>query len=256
MRSRVRDEVSEATEPAAATGLLPEPGFVLIHGAMLGGWIWERLEPLLNGPALAVDLPGRGSRPADLARVTLRDAVDSVLSDVEELDSDRVVLVAHSLGGILVPALIERLGDRVVQTVYVGAVVPTPGEAYLDVLPTADRLFLRLILRIQRKGPITPAWAARRALCNDLDEATTRRVAERLTREIPRLYSDPVTGGRAPDVPSLYIRLTRDQAVSAAMQDQSIERLAGVRVESLDAGHLPMLGQPERVAAVLNRVAG
>jgi pimeloyl-ACP methyl ester carboxylesterase len=229
-------------------------GFVLLHGAMLGGWIWERVAPLLNGPALAVDLPRRGSRPADVTRVTLQDAIEAVAGDVEAFPPERLVLVAHSLSGILVPALVSRFPRRIVQTVFVSAAVPVPGRSYLEMLPTGERLFLRLVLWLQRKGPLVPAWAARRALCNDLDEATTRLVLQRLTREVPRFYSDPVPGEIPSHVPSLYVRLTRDQAASTATQDESIARLPAPRVETLETGHLPMLGQPERLAAMLNAV--
>lgn len=54
-------------------------GFVLIHGSELGAWLWERLVPLLRRPAPAVDLPGRGSRPADRRSLSLEDAVGSVV---------------------------------------------------------------------------------------------------------------------------------------------------------------------------------
>jgi pimeloyl-ACP methyl ester carboxylesterase len=66
-----------------------EVGFVLIHGSQLGVWLWERLVPLLRRPALAVDLPGRGSRPADRRSLLLQDAVDSVTKDVETWGVDR-----------------------------------------------------------------------------------------------------------------------------------------------------------------------
>lgn len=33
---------------------------VLVHGAGMGSSCWDRLVPLLDGPAVAVDLPGRG----------------------------------------------------------------------------------------------------------------------------------------------------------------------------------------------------
>src|SRR5262245_7319889 len=36
-------------------------GLVLLHGAMLARWIWERAVPRLARPALAVDFPGRGT---------------------------------------------------------------------------------------------------------------------------------------------------------------------------------------------------
>jgi pimeloyl-ACP methyl ester carboxylesterase len=139
-------------------------GFVLLHGAMLGRWIWDRVTPLLDRPALAVDLPGRGTTPAEITEVALGDAVDSVVADVDGGPFKQVVLVAHSLSGILVPAVTARIGDRVAHTVFVGAAVPRPGNSYLDVLPASQRLFLRVVLAIQRSGPRTPPWATRRSL--------------------------------------------------------------------------------------------
>jgi len=142
-----------------------------------------------------------------------------------------------------------------VHTVFAGAAVPVPGEAYLDSLPASERLFLRLILRLQKKGPLTPAWAARQSLSNDLDEATTRQVVERLTRKVPRLYSDPVPGQLDADVRSLYVRLAQDKAVSGTTQDPPVARLPGTRVETPETRHLPMSGQPERLAAILSSLA-
>ena len=227
-------------------------GFVLLHGAMLGRWIWDRLTPLLDRASLAVDLPGRGIKPADITDLALGDAVDSVVSDVEAWPIKQVVLVAHSLSGILVPAVTTRLGDRVAHAVFVGAAVPSPGESYLDVLPASQRLFLRLVLTIQRSGPLTPPWATRRALCNDLDDPTTHLVIGRLTREAPRFYCDPVPGEMPQRMPKLYVKLTRDRAFSSALQHKMITRLQTTRVETIEAGHLPMLGHASRLAAILN----
>ncbi len=240
---------SEASQP---TG--DELGFVLLHGAMLGRWIWARVEPLLAGPALAVDLPGRGTRPADVTKLTLDDVIDSVTADVESWPVDQVVLVAHSLCGILIPALISRLPRRAVHAVFVSAAVPEPGASYLDVLPISQRLFLRLVLLTQRKGLLTPGWAARRALCNELDEPTTRLVLDRLTREAPGLYGAPVPGDIPASIPTLYVKLSADHGFSPALQDQMIARLHDTRLEEIDAGHLPMLGHPDQLAAILNSI--
>ena len=46
-------------------------GVVLVHGGTCAADIWDEVLPLLNFPAVAVDLPGRGKNPADLASVTL-----------------------------------------------------------------------------------------------------------------------------------------------------------------------------------------
>src|SRR5215510_12628484 len=99
-------------------------GFVLLHGAMLGRWIWQRVEPRLEAPVLALDFPGRGSNPADVRAVTLGDVVATVVADVEEWPTDRVVLVAHSLGGIVVPGVLSLIPRRIAHVVFVSAAVP------------------------------------------------------------------------------------------------------------------------------------
>ncbi|HEX4015261.1 MAG TPA: alpha/beta fold hydrolase, partial [Frankiaceae bacterium] len=56
---------------------------VLVHGGMHGAWCWDPVRPYLVTPSIAVDLPGRGSRPADLAAVSLDDSVAAVLEDAD-----------------------------------------------------------------------------------------------------------------------------------------------------------------------------
>jgi pimeloyl-ACP methyl ester carboxylesterase len=231
-----------------------EVGLVLLHGAMLGRWIWERVEPLLAAPAVAVDFPGRGERPADITMVRLGDVVDSVVADIEAWPTDQVVVVAHSLSGIVVPGVISRLPRRIVHVVYVSAAVPRPGASYLESLPAAQRLFLRFALLTQKKGLLSPPWATKRALCNDLDEPTTTLAIDGLTREAPGIYNDPVPGDIPASMPTTYVRLTSDRALSPAVQDKMIARLHEPRVEEIDAGHLPMLGHPDELASVLNLV--
>jgi pimeloyl-ACP methyl ester carboxylesterase len=219
---------------------------------MLGGWIWDRVEPRLAGPALSVDFPGRGDRPADVTRVTLGGVIDSVVADVDSWPTDQFVLVAHSLSGIVVPSLISRFPRRVAQVVFVSGAVPKPGASYLDALPLLQRISLRFVLLTQRKGLLSPAWATRRALCNDLDEPTTHLVVDNVTREAPGIYSEPVPGQLPASMPTTYVKLGSDRAFSPAVQGRMISRLPNPRVEEIDTGHLPMLGRPDQLAAVCN----
>ena len=56
--------------------------FVLVHGASHGAWCWERMTPHLAGAAIALDLPGRGSRPAPLEAIVVDDGVDAVVETI------------------------------------------------------------------------------------------------------------------------------------------------------------------------------
>ena len=84
---------------------------VLVHGGGLGKNCWEPLLPFLDGDVVAVDLPGRGDRPADLSKVGIADFVDAVVDDLESRDLHDVLEWGLS---ILVPEkqdrFIESLG--------------------------------------------------------------------------------------------------------------------------------------------------
>jgi pimeloyl-ACP methyl ester carboxylesterase len=79
-------------------------------------------------------------------------------------------------------------------------------------------------------------------------------VIDSLTREAPGFYSEPIPGGIPDSMPTMYLRLTADKAFAPEVQDRLIARLHKLRVEQIDAGHLPMLGHPDQIAAKLNAV--
>ncbi|MGE4605761.1 MAG: alpha/beta fold hydrolase, partial [Myxococcota bacterium] len=56
--------------------------FILVHGGAHGAWCWERMSPHLVGAVVALDLPGRGSRPASLEAITVDDWVDAVVEAI------------------------------------------------------------------------------------------------------------------------------------------------------------------------------
>lgn len=231
-------------------------GFVLVHGAELGSWLWDPMTPLLERPSVAADLPGRGSRPAKARTVTLETAVGSLVEDVGGCGTDRVVVVAHSFSGVLVPPVVDRVGDKVAAVVFVGATVPEEAHSWADLLPVPQRMFLHVLYRVRPDGVLSPAGLNRRQLCNDLDESTTAWFLECRVPEPPRLLLDAVSPAALPSsLPCHYVRLARDRSLSDAARDRSIDRLENVTVHDLDTGHLPMLSRPAQLAALLEGVA-
>ena len=226
--------------------------FVLIHGGAHGAWCWEPLLPHLDGRALALDLPGRAGRPGDLETLAIRDFADAVVEDVLRAGLSRVVLVGHSMAGLTIPPVLERIAERVASVVFVSCVLPREGQSALDAIaiPEAER-------------PRSPAdmlteERAREMFCNDLDEAQTRFVLERLCPESVGVMNEPARGaGLRLPVPRSYVKLLRDQALAPEIQDESIRNAGpGCAVYELDAGHNAMISRPRELAAILNRVAG
>jgi len=76
---------------------------VFLHGGGTSARQWDLVLERMTAPALALDVPGRGDRPADVERLTLSQALDSLAADAGT--AGPVILVAHSSGGLLVPGL-------------------------------------------------------------------------------------------------------------------------------------------------------
>jgi pimeloyl-ACP methyl ester carboxylesterase len=94
-------------------------GIVLVHGGMCTSTCWDPVVGHLTMPVVAVDLHGRGSRPADLTMVTLDDCVQAIIESADEAGFDRFVLVGHSLGGATITETAWQYPERVAQLIYV-----------------------------------------------------------------------------------------------------------------------------------------
>ena len=183
--------------------------FVLIHGGGLDTWVWERITPLLDFPALAVR---RAASEANLNRLTITDSAKYIQSQIEWAGAKRVILVAHSIGGILAPTVATLLPQRVVHIIFVGANIPPEGSSAISIFRPSERFGIALWLRLM-------AWKIsfinkaveedmRKTLCNDLDESTIQQIlAGGKHPEPPALFYEPVSRLQMPSVPCTYIKL-------------------------------------------------
>ncbi len=226
-------------------------GVVLFHGAGLGSWIWDAVLPHLTVPHLALDLPGRAGieRPK---RLSLDDCAEQVAGQLREWTPENLVLVGHSVSGGLAMRVATLLGGRVVGVVMVGAVVPPPGGAYVDVFPWFSRAMLKTLFFFVPQGAKAPDGVLTKALCSDLDGDDTKRVLDRSVVPLPRLFLDKVPWDDRIAIGRTYVKLTDDQSdVTPALQDRMAARL-GADVIEIPAGHLPMLSRPAELAQALN----
>ncbi|MBC8037251.1 MAG: alpha/beta hydrolase [Rhizobiales bacterium] len=221
---------------------------VLLHGAGLDSWVWEPVIDEMTSPAVALDVPSRrvGVTPASCAA--------ELAAELNGRGMDAIVLVAHSLAGVLIPGMASLLGPRLKHCVYLAAVVPPVGGSFVDALGFVNRVVLRLLFKFNPKGLKPSPSMIRRDLCNGLDDRSADLVVERYAAEFPGLYLSPVDKGPVPSG-ATYIKLLKDRSVSPALQDSMIARLGNPRVKVIDAGHLAMLSAPSEIAAILDDVA-
>jgi pimeloyl-ACP methyl ester carboxylesterase len=227
---------------------------VLIHGGGLDRRCWDRLVPHLDGPVLAVDLPGRGRHPAPLDAVTFSQCAASVRDDIDAAGFDEVALVGHSLAGCSMPAMVGLMGERVRHVVFVACTVPEDGRSAFDTLDPEIQSMIQ-----DAPEPAEPramdAAMAQVVLGPDLDEEQFAWCTERLVPEAPRLTTDPVDlSPLRTAVARTWIRTLQDVIVPAPKQQRFADNVGNCPVIDLDAGHMCMVSQPLQLTAILDQV--
>lgn len=222
-----------------------EISVVLLHGAGLGPWVWNRTVTLMP-TAMALNVPSR-SRDA-----TPASCASSLVKTLNDRGVGRVVLVMHSLAGVLAAELARRLGDRLAACVYVSAVVPAEGSTFARAIGFPGRFLLPLLFRMRPDG-LTPSEAMiRKELCSDLDEEDCALVVHRYQAEFPGLYLTKVPA--PPKCRSAYIMLSKDRSVPTTQQSMMIGRLYTPSIFEIEAGHLVMLSHPDELADIITGI--
>jgi pimeloyl-ACP methyl ester carboxylesterase len=224
--------------------------FALLHGAWHGAWCWERMiEPLRERGhgTIAVDLP------CDDVEAGL-DATADVAAGF--LIEDDVVVVGHSLSGLVLPLVAARRPVRAL--VYLCAFVPAEGKRMGDQFRESPEPIVTFPVPPEGDAEGRSIWpdeaVARRSLYPDLSEADARWAFERLRPQAPTTQRERHPSA-LPDARTVSIVCGRDAVVSPGYSRRAArERLGGDLLE-LDSGHFPMLTAPDALADALSSVA-
>ncbi len=234
--------------------------FVLVHGAMHGGWCWRDVHSHLARRGHDVYRPtltGQGDRRSAL---TPDVGVDTHVGDLDELlwfeDLSDVHLVLHSYAGVLAGPLAARAEQRLASVVYLGAFVTGPGESLLDVEPPEVAERYRRQVAEAGEGWYLPATDAFLTQWGIEGAAQRRWVGSRLTDFPFRCQTEPTQFDPGP--------LSRLRKVYVAHTDPPLPSLgrfakaalaAGWETHELACGHDMMLAAPEATADLLEHIA-
>jgi pimeloyl-ACP methyl ester carboxylesterase len=239
--------------------------FVLVHGSFHGAWCWQHLTPYLERrghQVIAPNLPGSGGDPAPPENADLDTYSTRIASVIDGL-AGRVVLVGHSMGGIVSSQVAERRPRRLAAVVYVNGLLFRARENLVGFLDEHAHLGVEdLVLKNMRvaEDGLTatfPQEAATEVFYNTSPRELASWAAAHLRPQRMQVYRDTLelTPDRYGSVPRFYVEGLRDNAVSIAYQRAMTGRTPCERVFTLDCDHSPFLSKPEALADILDEVA-
>lgn len=233
--------------------------FVLVHGTGCGGWIWQKVAPLLRGTGNDVYTPtlsGLSDR-AHIAgcQIDLATHISDVANLISNEDLTDVVLVGNSYGGMVITGVAARIPERLKLLVYLDAYLPDPGQSEADLWPPDMRAAAEAEARTSGgfRQPPPPA------VLSIPDPAVEAWVARRLTPQPMATYTQRVPYGDAATaaLARAFILCTKGPVTTPVFRTFAAKaRANGWPVRELATGHAAMITAPNETAALLLDAAG
>lgn len=215
-------------------------GVIFISGAGLEGWIWDGVTKNIAMPYAIADYSGLSRKDS---KATLEDYVVAVQQQADSLNVDKIIVVAHSVGGVVGAELAKRLGGKLAGFVAVSALIPKPGGSFVSTLPFPQKILMPVIMKLAGTKP--PESAIRSGLAQGLDAVLQDRIVSGFQQESLHLYSDKTSTASLPSMSSVYVRTNNDKEFSPALQKTCAENLGTTKTIEVASGHLPMITNPD-----------
>lgn len=236
--------------------------YVLVHGAWGAAWEFDELRDFLSADGsdvLALDLPGHGDNPREIADVTMA-AYTAHVQDAVGRIKGKVILVGHSLGGAIISQVAEATPEKIEYLIYVAAMLPKAGDSALALMQsdTAGQLLPRLIFSEDKSYAILNLDIVKEVLLHDvadkkrLDTIAPDFLVKQATE--PFMAEIELSAGRFGTVPKYYIRASEDKVLSPALQDRMITNWKVEEVFTLPSGHFPITSVAEDLSEVIKSI--
>ncbi|KAL8832862.1 MAG: hypothetical protein Q9170_004728 [Blastenia crenularia] len=183
----------------------------------------------------------------------MEEDISAIKSKLEDISGEgkEIIAVMHSAGGFLGSNALEGLSakHRAEQGLKGGVVgiVFVTGAIYPEGFEHGDLPFGEV-----KEGALLCA-NPKNILFNDLDDAVADEWVAKLKPQPASGWNGTITYCGWKDIPSVYLVCEKDNAIPEQIQIQ-LAQSAGSRIERCEAGHMPQVSMPEKLAEVIGKV--
>ncbi len=226
------------------------PTYVLVHGAWAdeSAWGFVRNDLAKNANVVVINLPAHGADNTYGVGVGLIDYVKTVSEAINKV-SGKVILVGHSMAGVIISQVAENYPTKIDKLIYVSAYLPKNGEnvtgitnKFLNNKPIEVFEFNKDYSLLSIKKEALPT-----VVCADCPQYMKDVIVKYHRAEPTKALNDNVTlTAKFAAIPKYYISTKNDYAVPYALQQQMIKDNGTVKkVVEFNTSHLSFVVQPE-----------
>lgn len=235
------------------------PTYVLVHGAWAdeSAWGFVRNQLTANANVVVVNLPAHGADNTYGVGVGLNDYVKTV-TDAINKQTGKVILVGHSMAGVIISQVAENNPNKIEKLIYVSAYLPKNGEdvtsitnKFLNNKPIEAFQFNQDYSLVSIKKEAIPT-----VVCDDCPQYMKDILVKYHRAEPVKGLNDKVTlTTKFAGVPKYYISTTNDNAVPYALQQQMIKDNGTIKkVYEMKTSHLPFVVQSDEFLKILTSI--
>lgn len=229
---------------------------VLVHGSWHGAWCWEKISPLLTQAGcnvFAPDLPGHGQDKTPLKEITLTSYVDRIIDYLNACDT-KVMLVGHSMAGIVISQVAEHIPEKINHLVYVAGFLPKNGQSLMSLakLQKPTKITAPINIVSEELAIYMPPEAMQPFAYHQMDDNLFDRLKPLFCVEPFKPWIEPVqiSSERFGIVPRTYIICEDDKAIHLASQERMLKDTA-CQAYRLATDHSPFYSEPQGLAEIL-----
>lgn len=235
------------------------PTYVLVHGAWAdeSAWGFVRNQLAIRANVVVVNLPAHGADNTYGAGVGL-DAYVKAVSDTVKNQKGKVILVGHSMAGMIISQVAENMPEKISKLIYVSAYLPKNGQSLMDLSKMDSTSKVGPALEFNQDYSLATINKDKlpAAVCNDCPDYMKDILKKYHRAEPTKALNDKVKlGKKFAGVPKYYIATTADQAVPYALQQKMIAANGTIKkVYEMNTSHLPFVVQPQQFLSILGEI--
>jgi pimeloyl-ACP methyl ester carboxylesterase len=230
--------------------------YVLVHGAWQAAYSWKQVKAELEqrgNKVIAVELPGHGEDGTDPSGIHMENYKAKVVAAIQA-EPGKVVLVGHSMGGMVISITAEAIPAKIERLIYVGAFVPKDKQSLLDVSGSDKESLLGPQLDLQGLFlGVKDVSLVPKLFADDATDAIKQELSSKYRPDPFLPFNDHVTltDQAFGSVTKSYIRTTKDLAVGMTLQNQMIKDAKITDVHDIASSHCPHLSKPKELTDLL-----